>query len=48
MSPCPIPTRSWRDQVRLQLKMLQERLGFTAVYATAIQAGGRPGRDGWR
>jgi len=28
-----------RDQVRLELKMLQERLGFTAVYATRDQVG---------
>jgi iron(III) transport system ATP-binding protein len=28
-----------RERVRLELKMLQERLGFTAVYATRDQAG---------
>jgi ABC-type Fe3+/spermidine/putrescine transport system ATPase subunit len=37
--PLSNPDAQVRDQLRLELKMLQERLGFTAIYATRDQAG---------
>jgi iron(III) transport system ATP-binding protein len=37
--PLSDPDPQVRERVRLELKMLQERLGFTAVYATRDQAG---------
>src|SRR5262249_53102490 len=37
--PLADPDPQLREQVRLDLKMLQEHLGFTAIYATRDQAG---------